>query len=360
MLLNKKMKITRIHNSRLNETDFSNLLFGTVFSDHMLVCNYKDGEWKNPEILPYGPIPMNPGTQVLHYGQSIFEGMKAFKNANNEVLLFREEDNFDRLNRSAIRMSIPELPKHIFIDGLNALLSLDSEWCKRDAEYSLYVRPFIFASSECVKASSSEEFTFIVITSPTTTYYPGEVNLVIEEHYTRASRGGVGFAKAAGNYAATFYPTKLANSRGFQQVIWTDAIDHKYIEECGTMNIFFRIKDKLITPKLSDSILAGITRDSLINLAKDSGIEIEECKILVSDLVSAYKANELKEVFGSGTAVSVSPISSITYKNNKMTIPSIEGSFAEILKEKIKGIQKGEIKDSYGWTTKVPNTIAIY
>ena len=268
------MKVTKTHKSRLKTTDFSNLPFGTVFSDHMLVCNYKNGAWGTPKILPYGPLSMNPGVQVLHYGQSIFEGMKAFKNSNNEILLFRKEANFNRLNKSAVRMSIPPIPKDIFITGLDKLLALDSEWCKVEEGYSLYIRPFIFASAECVKASSSEEFTFIIITSPTTTYYPGEVNLVIEEHYTRASQGGVGFVKAAGNYAASFYPTKLANAKGFQQVIWLDAKEHKYIEECGTMNIWFRIGDKLITPKLTDSILAGITRDSIMTIAKDFGIDV--------------------------------------------------------------------------------------
>ena len=262
------MKIVKTSHSRLKSTDFSDLPFGRVFSDHMLICNYKDGGWQEPEILPYGPIPMNPGSQVLHYGQSIFEGMKAFKNSNNEVLFFRKDQNFNRLNKSAVRMSIPVIPKDIFMNGIYQLLALDSEWCISEEGYSLYIRPFIFASSDSVKASSSEEFRFIIITSPTTTYYPGDVNLLFEEHYTRASKGGVGFAKAAGNYAATFYPTKLANSKGFQQVVWMDSNEHKYIEECGTMNIFFRIGDKLITPKVSDSILEGITRDSIITLSK--------------------------------------------------------------------------------------------
>ena len=272
------MKITKTSNSRLSSTDFSDLPFGRLFSDHMLVCNYVNGKWQDPEILPYGPIPMNPGSQVLHYGQSIFEGMKAFKNPNNELLFFRKEENFNRLNKSAVRMSIPKIPRHIFMNGLDTLLKLDSDWCRNQEGYSLYIRPFIFASSECVKASSAEEFTFVIITLPTTTYYPSEVNLVIEEHYTRAARGGVGFAKAAGNYAATFFPTKLANSKGFQQVIWTDSNEHKYIEECGTMNIWFRVRDKLITPELSDSILDGVTRNSIITLAKDFGIDLVDFK----------------------------------------------------------------------------------
>jgi branched-chain amino acid aminotransferase len=348
------MRITKTTSSRLSSIDFSDLPFGRCFSDHMFVCKYIRGEWQLPEILPYGPIPMNPGSQVLHYGQSIFEGMKAFKNSHNDVLFFRREDNFKRLNKSAIRMSIPEIPRDVFMNGLDELISLDSEWCKREEGYSLYIRPFIFASSECIKASSSEEFTFIIITSPTTTYYPGEVNLLIEEHYTRASKGGVGFAKAAGNYAATFYPTKQANSKGFQQVIWTDSHDHKYIEECGTMNIWFRIGDKLITPELSDTILNGITRDSIMTLAKSKGISVEEKKILVSDLVEAYNCGELMEIFGTGTAVAVSSISSITFREDKMIIPVIEDSFALILKQEMQAIQKGKIKDVYGWISKSP------
>lgn len=348
------MKITKIQNSRVGSIDFNDLPFGRVFSDHMLICNYKDGNWQLPAIIPYGPISMSPGSQVLHYGQSIFEGMKAFKNFNNELLLFRKKENFNRLNRSAIRMSIPKIPEDIFMNGLDTLLALDSEWCKSKEEYSLYVRPFIFASSECIKASSSEQFTFMIITSPTTTYYPGEVNLVIEERYTRAAKGGVGFAKAAGNYAATFHPTRIANSKGFQQVIWLDSNEHKYIEECGTMNIWFRIGDKLVTPELSDSILSGITRDSIIILAKYFGIKVEERKVSVSDLLEAYDAGELKEVFGTGTAVAVSPIASITFRGDKMNIADVEDSFALKLKQRIQGIQRGRINDIYGWTSKIP------
>ena len=351
------MKITKTSNSRLTSTDFSNLPFGRLFSDHMLVCNYINGKWQDPEILPYGPIPMSPGSQVLHYGQSIFEGMKVFKNSNNELLFFRRDENFNRLNKSAIRMSIPEIPRDIFMNGLDKLIALDREWCKKQEGYSLYVRPFIFASSECVKASSAESFTFMIITLPTTTYYPGDVNLVIEEYFTRASRGGVGFAKAAGNYAATFFPTKLANSKGFQQVIWTDSNEHKYIEECGTMNIWFRIKDKLITPELSDSILDGVTRNSIITLAKDLGIDVVEKKVLVSDIIESYSDGILKEVFGTGTAVAVSPINSITFREKKMTLTVTEDSFAIKLKKQMQGIQKGEINDDYGWTSKVSERV---
>ena len=348
------MKITKTTNSRLNSTDFSNLPFGTVFSDHMFICNYKDGKWGAPEVLPYGPISITPGAKILHYGQSVFEGMKAFKNSNNEVLLFRKEENYKRINRSAVRLSIPEIPEDVFMNGLDELLLLDNEWCKADEGYSLYIRPFIFASSEGVKASASEEYTFMIITSPSTKYYAGEMNVVVEEHFTRAPKGGVGSAKAAGNYAASFYPTKKANANGFKQVIWTDSVEHKYIEESGTMNVWFRIGDKLITPELSDSILGGITRDSVLELAKHNGIEVEERRVLVAEIVEAYKLGNLIEAFGTGTAVTVNPINSITFRDDKMIITAVEDSFALKLKQQLQGIQKGKMEDIFSWNSKVP------
>ncbi len=347
------MKISKTNFSRLKTTDFNNLKFGTVFSDHMCICKFTNGKWGEIEIKPYGPLDMLPGSQILHYGQAVFEGMKAFKNDNNEVLLFRKNENFKRLNRSAHRLSIPEIPEDIFVRGLNELVSIDSEWCKKDDGYSLYIRPFIYASSECIKASSSNEFTFVIITSPTTKYYAGDMHVVIEEHYSRAPKGGVGFTKAAGNYAASFFPTKQANSNGFQQVIWTDAIDHQYIEESGTMNIWFRIGDKLITPSLSDSILGGITRKSLITLSKDNGIDVEERKIKVSEILEANERGLLKEAFGSGTAVTVNPINSITYNNIRMNLEEQQDSYSLKLKSLLQGIQKGRIFDKYNWTDKV-------
>tara|TARA_B100000674_G_scaffold301251_1_gene250095 strand:- start:3387 stop:4433 length:1047 start_codon:yes stop_codon:yes gene_type:complete len=347
------MKISKVSVSRLHSTNFTDLKFGTVFSDHMLICKYIDGEWGELEIKPYGPLDMNPGSQILHYGQAVFEGMKAFKNDKDEVLLFRKEENYKRLNKSAVRLSIPQIPRDIFMNGLDSLLSIDSDWCKKDDGYSLYIRPVIFASGECIKASSSDEFTFVIITSPTTKYYDGEMNVVVEEHYTRAPEGGVGFAKAAGNYAASFYPTKKANAKGFQQVIWTDAKEHQYIEESGTMNIWFRIDNKLITPSLSDSILSGITRDSIITLAKDNGIDVEERKIKVSEIVESFKRGKLKEAFGTGTAVTVNPINSITIHNECLNLKEQEDSYALKLKHLLQGIQKGRLEDVYKWNSVV-------
>ena len=354
------MKISKTTNSKIHSTDFSKLPFGRIFSDHMLICHYKDGNWSTPQIQPYGPIKMFPGTQVLHYGQSVFEGMKAFKNNNDEVLLFRKEENFKRLNQSAVRLSIPEIPEDIFMSGLTELLKLDGEWCKADDGYSLYIRPFIFASSEWIKASSSDEFTFMIITSPTINYYPESIDLVIEQHFSRATNGGVGYAKAAGNYAGSFYPTKKANARGFTQVIWTDSKEHKYIEESGTMNIWFRIDNKLITPSLSDSILGGITRDSILKLAIDAGIDVEEKNITVAEILEASKNGTLQEAFGTGTAVTVVAVKSITLEDIKMNIPTQENPISMRLKKQLQDLQYGRTEDVFNWTTKVTSSITTF
>ena len=354
------MKISKTTNSKIHSTDFSKLPFGRVFSDHMLICHYKDGNWSAPQIEPYGPIKMFPGTQVLHYGQSVFEGMKAFKNNNDEVLLFRKEENFKRLNQSAVRLSIPEIPEDVFMSGLTELLKLDGEWCKADDGYSLYIRPFIFASSEWIKASSSDEFTFMIITSPTINYYPGSIDLVIEQHFSRATNGGVGYAKAAGNYAGSFYPTKRANARGFTQVIWTDSKEHKYIEESGTMNIWFRIDNKLITPSLSDSILGGITRDSILKLAIDAGIDVEERNISVAEILEASKNGTLQEAFGTGTAVTVVAVKSITLEDIKMNIPTQENPISMRFKKQLQDLQYGRSEDIFNWTSKVPSSITTF
>mgnify|MGYP002525830451 FL=1 len=354
------MKITPKGYSNIKNVDFNNLKFGVNFSDHMLICVYKNGSWGEAEIKPYQPINMMPGTQVLHYGQSVFEGMKAFKTVEGKVLLFREEDNFNRLNKSAKRICIPEIPKEIFMDGLHEILSLDADWIKEGDNFSLYIRPFIFASGQCIKATISDEFTFMIICSPTTTYYAGDMHVLIEQEYTRAVKGGTGSVKASGNYAASFYPTKLAMEKGFSQIIWTDAENHEYLEEAGTMNIWIRIDDKLITPKLSDTILGGITRDSVVKLAKDMGIEVQERPISISELKQAHQNGRLKEVFGTGTAVSIIFIGSITQGETKMILPKMEDGYAKKLKANLREIQHGNIVDKYGWTTEVVSSVASH
>ena len=351
------MKITPKGYSNIKNVDFNNLKFGANFSDHMLICVHKNGSWGEAEIKPYQPINMMPGTQVLHYGQSVFEGMKAFKTAEGKVLLFREEDNFNRLNKAAKRICIPEIPKEIFMEGLHEILSLDADWIKEGDNFSLYIRPFIFASGQCIKATISNEYTFMIICSPTTIYYKGEMNVKIEQEYTRAAKGGTGAVKAAGNYAASFYPTKLAREEGFSQIIWTDAENHEYLEEAGTMNIWLRIGEKLITPNLGETILGGITRDSVVQLAKDMGIEVQERAISVQELKEANQNGTLKEAFGTGTAVSVIFIGSITLGSNKIQLPKQEDSFGNKLKRNLIDLQHGRLEDKYGWTTEVVSSL---
>ena len=351
------MKITPKGYSNIKNVDFNNLKFGANFSDHMLICVHKNGSWGEAEIKPYQPINMMPGTQVLHYGQSVFEGMKAFKTDQGKALLFREEDNFNRLNKAAKRICIPEIPKEIFMEGLHEILSLDADWIKEGDNFSLYIRPFIFASGQCIKATISNEYTFMIICSPTTTYYKGEMHVKIEQEYTRAAKGGTGAVKAAGNYAASFYPTKLAREEGFSQIIWTDAENHEYLEEAGTMNIWLRIGEKLITPNLGETILGGITRDSVVQLAKDMGIEVQERAISVQELKEANQNGTLKEAFGTGTAVSVILIGSITLGSNKMQLPKQEDSYAKKLKRNLIDLQHGRLEDKYGWTTEVVSSL---
>ena len=348
------MIITKTPQSKIAQTDFDNLSFGKCFSDHMFSVSFKNEKWQNPEILPYGPLSLNPGTHVFHYGQAIFEGMKAYKINKGETLLFRPFENLKRLNRSADRLCMPRIDESTFMEGLSKLLEIDKDWIPQSDSKSLYIRPFMIADSEFIRATPASEFRFMIITSPTSTYYAGKSNLKIEEKYARSVVGGTGFAKAAGNYAAAFAPTKKVQDEGYTQIIWTDAIKHENIEECGTMNIMFRIDDKLITPKLSESILGGITRDSILTLAKQKSIEVEERKISVSEIIEYYNNDRLKEAFGVGTAVTLNPIDTITYKDTIIKIKELESdSYASILKKELLGIQYGKIEDVNNWTVRV-------
>jgi branched-chain amino acid aminotransferase len=271
------MKVTRVQETKINSVDFENLIFGKTFTDHMFLCHFRDGKWQTPEIKPYQALTLDPSASVFHYGQAVFEGMKAFKDDNEKVWLFRPEENFKRINLSAKRLQIPEFPESYFFEGLNTMLQLDQEWVRPGSGNSLYVRPFVFASQPSVQASASMEYTFMIICAPVKSYYSGgEINVLIAEEYSRAANGGVGYAKAAGNYAAQFYPTSEALKKGFQQIIWTDASTHEYLEEAGTMNIFFKINGTLVTSPTNDRILDGITRKSIIAIAKHEGIPVEE------------------------------------------------------------------------------------
>ena len=347
------MKIEKIKESRINTVDFKNLDFGGVFTDHMYSCDFIDGEWINSEITPYKPITVSPASRVFHYGQACFEGMKAFKDNNDKTWLFRPIDNYERITKSSKRLAMPEFPKDLFFNALHNLLKIDAHWIKPGFGNSLYIRPFIFASEGSINATEAKEYKFMIICAPASSYYSGEVRVKIEKSFSRAAKGGVGYAKAAGNYAAQFYPTILAKNEGYQQIIWTDSSTHEYIEEAGTMNLFFRIGDKLITAPTSDSILDGITRKSLIQIARDENIDVEIRPLLVSELIDAANNGSLLEIFGSGTAVVVLPILGFGYENNKYELPIKENSWANLLKNKLNNIQYNVSKDPYGWTIEV-------
>ncbi|MBL6648136.1 MAG: branched-chain amino acid aminotransferase [Flavobacteriaceae bacterium] len=347
------MKIKKVDSSRINSVDFENLNFGAVFSDHMFTCDYVDGKWINPEIIPYQPISVSPASRVFHYGQACFEGMKAFKDDNNDVWLFRPHENYNRIIKSSVRLAMPKFPEELFFEGLNTLLKMDAQWIKTGIGNSLYIRPFIFASEGTINATEACEYKFMIICAPASSYYSGDVKVKIEKSFSRAAKGGVGYAKAAGNYAAQFYPTRLAIDEGYKQIIWTDSSTHQYIEEAGTMNLFFRIGDKLLTAPTSDSILDGITRKSLIQIAKDKGIDVEVRPIKVDELIGAANSGTLIEIFGSGTAVVVLPITGFGFENKKFDLPKVENSWASILKNELNGIQYNLIDDPYNWTVKI-------
>ncbi|HSD15326.1 MAG TPA: branched-chain amino acid aminotransferase [Flavobacterium sp.] len=347
------IKIVTAKESKITSVDFDNLTFGNVFTDHMLVCDYDNGEWGQPEIKPYEPFTMDPSSRVFHYGQAIFEGMKAYKDENNDVWLYRPDQNYERFNKSAVRLAMPEIPEEIFIDGLKKLIEIEKNWVKKGKGNSLYIRPFMIATGHGVVASPSNQYRFCIILSPASAYYSGEVKVVIADHYSRAANGGIGAAKAAGNYSAQFYPTKLANQEGFQQIIWTDDATHTMLEEAGTMNVFFRINDTLYTAPTSERILDGVTRKSIIDLAKRDGINIEVRPVLVSEIVEAAEKGTLKEIFGAGTAAVVSPISGFSYQGTYYELPKMENSFAAEIKDKLTNIQYNLAEDTFGWTVKV-------
>jgi len=348
-----EIDIVKAQTSKISTVDFDNLSFGTVFTDHMFVCDFREGKWQKPQITPYEPFLLDPSAKVFHYGQAIFEGMKAYKDEAGEVWLFRPDQNLDRLNKSAVRMAMPEIPSAIFMSGLHQLIDLEREWVKFGLGNTLYIRPFMIAIGSGVVAAPSTQFRFMIILSPAKAYYSGEVKVLIAEHYSRAANGGIGAAKAAGNYSAQFYPTKLANEQGFQQIIWTDDATHTKLEEAGTMNVFFRLGDTLVTAPVSERILDGVTRKSLIELAKREGIKVEERSVLVSELVEGMKDGSLKEIFGAGTAAVVNPIVGFSYQEVYYELPKQEKPMAIELKTKLTQIQYKLAEDTFGWTVEV-------
>ncbi|AZQ44536.1 branched-chain amino acid aminotransferase [Nonlabens ponticola] len=345
--------VDQVQESRVGTTNFDNLIFGKTFTDHMLECTWRDGKWETAHIKPYGPIMVEPSSKVFHYGQAIFEGMKAFKDAQGNVHLFRPEDNWIRFNESAKRLAMPTVPEEIFMDGLKKLVDLDREWVRQGDGVSLYLRPFMIASENGVAAAPSTEYKFMIVMSPARAYYRGDVRVIIASQFSRAADGGVGYAKAAGNYAASFYPNNLALEEGYQQIIWTDAATHEYLEEAGTMNIFVRIGDKLLTSPHNDRILNGVTRRSVIQLAKDHNIDVEERRVSVKEMNEAAANGELKEIFGTGTAAVIVPVLGYKHEDFVHDLPAVDDSYATLFKQKLSDIHYNRVNDEHEWLVKI-------
>ena len=342
--------VRKTSHSRINEVDFNNLEFGKYIADHMLVCDFDHGEWKEPEIVPYADITLSPSALALHYGQTVFEGMKAFRMHDGRINIFRIEKHYDRFVKSLQRMCMAVPPKEIFIEGLMQLIHLDQEWVPSKAGHALYLRPFVFASEARFGVKVSEEYRFIVFTGPVPSLYADPIKVKVETQYIRAAKGGTGFAKCGGNYGASFLPTQNARAEGYDQVLWTDGKENKFIEESGMMNVMFVINDTLVTPPLSDSILDGVTRDSLLTLAKDLGYKTEERPIAVAELQQAFKAGTITEAFGAGTAAVVAPIKTINIDGIDFSLPQYNDSkLLYKLKDKLEKIRLGIDADLHGW-----------
>lgn len=349
------MIIQKSATPRIATFDPQNFSFGDTFTDHMIICEYENGKWGDVKLIPYGPLPFTPAMMGLNYGQACFEGMKAYKDDEGEVFLFRPEKNFERINKSASRLAMPEVTEEMFLGGLKAFVDMDREWIPQGVGTSLYIRPLIFATEEVLKARISNKYMFAIVATPAKSYYTEPVSVLISDFYSRAASGGVGSAKAAGNYAASFYPTQLANQQGYEQVIWTDDSTHEYFEESGTMNVFVRINDTIYTPPTSEKILDGVTRDSFIHLAKRRGIDVRIEPVSVKKVIEAQKDGSLKEVWGVGTAVVTSVFRALGYKGEKLELPTLplEESFALSLQQDLVNIQNNKSEDPFGWRMKV-------
>lgn len=354
MIEQRDIQITKTTVSKLPTTDFDNLAFGKTFSDHMFVADYRDGEWTDLRIIPYQNLSVSPANATLHYAQSIFEGLKAYKNDQGEILVFRPEANAQRLIKSAERMCMPPVPEELFLQAIDSLIALDREWVPNGSGTSLYIRPFQFADDPFIGVRPSETYKFIIITGPVGGYYAEPVRVKIEQHFTRAVRGGVGAAKTAGNYAASLYPAKLAQEAGYHQLVWTDGQTHEFIEESGTMNIMFVINDTIITPPTSDSILPGITRESALMLARDWGINVDERPIKVDEVVAACENGSLSEAFGIGTAATVSHIATIGYEGKDYELPPVENrAISNRILDALTKIKHGQDEDKFSWVRKI-------
>ena len=351
------LKITKVQNSAATNVDFNNIPFGRIFTDHMYVADYIDGKWTNMEIVPLEKLSIHPGNLAWHYGQSIFEGMKATRDADGTPLLFRPEEHVYRLNASARRMCMPEFPEEAFLEAVHTLVRLEKDWIPPHEGSALYIRPFMIAMDDALGVRPSDEYKFIICTLPVGPYYAKPVKLKAEETYIRAAMGGVGEAKTAGNYAASLYPAKLAKAEGYDQVMWLDAKEFKYIQEVGTMNIFFVIGDEVITPETEGTILKGITRKSIIELLRDKGYNVVERRISIDEVVEASQRGDLKEVFGTGTAAVIAMVDEIKYRDHVMHLDPSNYIVAPLAKNTINGLRNRTIEDTKGWVVEAGATV---
>jgi len=344
------ISVTRVSQSRLTEALRENSEFGVTFSDHMFVADWEVGSWKPAQIVPFGPLSFSPALTPFHYGQAIFEGFKAHRTANGGVALFRPRENFARLNCSAARLAMPEIPESLFLEGVTQLVSLDRDWVPRREGGALYVRPVYFGVDDTLLVRPANRFRFIIMTCPVGPYFSQPIRLLAEERFVRAFPGGTGDSKAAGNYAGGLLAARLAQEKGFHNVLWLDGVERRYIEESGVMNVFFVLDGKAITPPLGGTILAGVTRDSSLTLLGDLGIPVEERQISIDELLSAHAAGKLTEAFGAGTAAIVAPIACIRYRDRDLQFPAVsDSSVATRLRSRLVAIQTGRELDKHNW-----------
>lgn len=357
----KDLSIHLTSESRVSKVDFHNLPFGKIISDHMFEIDYDGTQWVKPRISPVEKMSIHPMNMALHYGQSIFEGMKASRSKDGTPLLFRPEMHAERMNASAHRMCMPEIPEEIFLEAIHTLVGIDQEWIPKIEGSAMYIRPLMFAMDEMVGVKPSDTFKFLIILLPVGPYYPKPIKLLVEHHYIRAAQGGVGEAKTAGNYAAAMYPSKLAREKGYDQILWLDAIHHKYVQEVGTMNIFFVFKDEIVTPATSGTILKGITRASAIEILREEGLTVKERELSIDEVLTRHQAGELVEVFGTGTAALIANVEEIKYDDKTLTLDNNNWTLSNMIRDEINGMRYGTVADKRGWTVpvKVPSGILV-
>ncbi len=346
-----RIAIERAKESKISEVDFKNLEFGNHLSDHMLVVDYDNGQWQNPKIVPFADIRVSPAILSLHYGQSVFEGMKAFRTHAGDINIFRPQKHLARLNRSLERMVMPAIPEDIFLAGLQTLIEADHQWVPRAEDGTLYIRPLVFATEARLGVKVADQYKLIIMTSPVGPYQSKPYRLKVETHYVRTAEGGTGFAKCAGNYGGAFYPTNIARAEGFDQILWTDHKEHKYIDEVGMMNVMFVLGGKLVTPKLNSAILDGVTRDTILTLAREMAIyPVEERRISMDEIKEGFEKGTLTEAFGTGTAAVVAPIAVIHIDGVDYQIPAAgPTSFQLRVKEKLSNMRLGIEPDQFNW-----------